>query len=127
MKKSIILIALSTIIMNIQALPTEQELIAEALLLSLVNNPTEGRALSLGINAGSIATATGISAGIITCKILKQLPLVSDCFIGKCCILSAGVAVAWKVRSVTTERCLREIINYELTATESDTNSSSGN
>ncbi len=120
MKKSIIFILLSTMVMNSQAItsvsknnqstPPEQEIAAELVLSNLYHCPITNQALDLGLTAGSIGTATGISAGIITCKLLNKLPIVSDYFIGKLCIIGISGTVAWKAGKAATHRSLIELI-----------------
>ncbi len=122
MKKSIIFILLSTMVINSQAMqPDQKQAVAAALLCSLCNKPDAKQALNLGLTAGSIGTATGISAGIITCKLLNKLPVISNFLIGKLCIIGISGAVGLKVGRAATHQSLIELIKRGQHTPESDT------
>lgn len=126
MNKYTALLALGALAsLNSQAMQPKQTLDldvkAKEILNNLHNNENAEQVLNLGLTAGAIGTATGISAGIITYKLLNKLPVVSDLFIGKLCILGIGGTVTWKVGRAATHQSIIEIIKSGLNTTESDT------
>ena len=62
-----------------------------------------------GLAAGLIGNVAGISAGVITCKLLSKAPGLSDSLVGKLCIIGISGTVAWKVREVATHQLCNKL------------------
>lgn len=106
MKKSIIFILLSTMVINSRAIPPEQEQAGMTLLAFLAGANQINKTMQMAVNAGSLGTVTGISAGVITGTLLSKAPGVSDSLISKLCIVGISGVVAWKVREIAIPKIL---------------------
>lgn len=114
MKKSIIFILLSAMVMNSRAIPTEQEKTGMTLLTLLAGLTQMDKATQMAVNAGSIGTVTGISAGIITGTLLVKTTGMPNSLIGKLCIIGISGAVTWKVREFAIPKILDKLAEHEL-------------